>query len=72
MGCELCEIRAQIDGRSVHVWLKTENIMKISDDTERIATLYQCPQCKTYWELGCCDKEARQVTLGYVQKHYHL
>lgn len=70
MGCSNCEIRSVVDGRSAHILLLTDNLEKIYFDNSKIITLYKCPKCLTYWELGGYDKSATEVDPLHIKKNF--
>jgi hypothetical protein len=72
MGCAVCEVRAEVDGRSVHVELNLKNLEKLAGSTERSCYLYRCRACGTFWELCAYDNEARELSLDEVRKYYPM
>ena len=70
MGCEDCEVRANVDGKSRHVRLWIENLQQVGTSTERSAVLYQCPTCKSLWEVCAYEKEPLQLDLSQAKLTY--
>ena len=72
MPSQHCEVRAIVDGKSVHVRLLFAELNKIGSNSERDCVLYQCPNCETFWELCAFQKAARELSKDEVKKYYSI
>ena len=70
MGCENCEVRADIDGQSVHVGIRWENVHEMMTNKKLLTTLYRCSACNAYWELPGYEKNSREITKEEIERNY--
>ena len=62
MACPKCEVKADLEGRSVHVRLLWSNLKEVARNVERVCILYKCSVCNAFWEACGYDKAARELS----------
>jgi hypothetical protein len=60
MGCENCEVKAEIDGRSLQVRLWIDQLNQVGTNQTENSVIYQCPQCQTFWEVFAYQKSVKE------------
>ena len=70
MACDVCEVRAEVDGRSVHVKVRFENLEQLAWSDERNCFLYRCRTCGVLWESCAYEKAAREITDKEAKDNY--
>jgi uncharacterized Zn finger protein len=59
-----------MDGRSVHVKVRFENLVKLAWSDERNCLLYRCQTCGTFWESCAYEKAAREISGDDARRDY--
>ena len=62
MTCPKCEVRADLEGRSVHVRLLWSGLKEVARNVERACILYKCSYCNAFWESCGYDRAARELS----------
>jgi hypothetical protein len=72
MACDKCEVRASLDGRSVHVRLIWTELEEKGKNIDRAGILYQCNSCGTFWESCGYEPSARELSKEEAAEIYFL
>jgi hypothetical protein len=70
MGCAKCELRADLDGRDVHVRLWYDHLHELGWSDSRNSLLYQCSACLSLWEMCAYHKAAEPIALDDARIHF--
>jgi len=70
MACLECEVRADLDGRSVHVRLLWSNLEEVARSVERACILYRCCYCNAFWESCGYERVAKELSREEAAAQY--
>jgi hypothetical protein len=70
MACSECEITAEVDGRTVHVQLRMQNLEKLAWSDVTNCQLWRCRACGSLWEVCAYEKAAREISLEEARRFY--
>jgi hypothetical protein len=70
MGCLNCVVRGIVDGKSIVVNLNINKLVKVDWNDHRNSMLYQCPNCKAYWEVGAYQPGVSELNAKDVEIFY--
>jgi len=70
MACSECEITADVDGRTVHVQTRFQNLDKLAWSDETNCQLHRCRACESLWESCAYEKASLEISLEEARRFY--